>query len=539
MTAATLPETPAAGTPATAAAPTTADVRRLLPVIVGALAALVGILAIAPHPVGVFHDDGMYLVLAKSLAQGDGYRFINLPGAPSGTHFPPLYPALLALLSLVGPAFPASVLLFKGVNAILNAVAAVLAYRVGVRQLGLSPWLAAGAALLCAVGLPSLMLAAMLLSEPLFLVVLLATIPLAERLRLAPSLRLALGVGVLCGVLTLTRSIGIALCVAVPAVLLLHRQWKAAVLVVAGAALLLLPWNLWVAAHDSELPEVLRGKYGSYSGWLSGGVERHGVSFLTQTAARNASIAARNLTEPLLLAHRPTALLIGTALLAGAMLLAGMARAWRRTPMLVLFTLCYVAVVLVWPFDPTRFVWGIWPVFGLFLASGVALALESRAEAAPGRGVRRVLAHGALAVGVLLAAGAAVRIASAARAQAWSAIPRGRENAARPVLEVVGAATDTGDVVASDEETMVFLYTGRRGVPATSFTADEYLYPRTAEDRGRALEAILAHYRPTVVVATGASSMLGARELTGRAPERLRFVGRIHPFGALFRPTFR
>jgi hypothetical protein len=128
---------------------------------------------------------------------------------------------------------------------------------------------------------------------------------------------------------------------------------------------------------------------------------------------------------------------------------------------------------------------------------------------------------------------------TAARAEAWSAIPRGRENAARPVLEVVGAATDTGDVVASDEETMVFLYTGRRGVPATSFTADEYLYPRTAEDRGRALEAILAHYRPTVVVATGASSMLGARELTARAPERLRFVGRIHPFGALFRPSFR
>jgi hypothetical protein len=150
-----------------------------------------------------------------------------------------------------------------------------------------------------------------------------------------------------------------------------------------------------------------------------------------------------------------------------------------------------------------------------------------------------VLVHGAIAVGALLAVGASVRIAAAARTQAWSAIPRARENAARPILTVVGAATDTGDVVVSDEETMVFLYTGRRGVPATSFTADEYLYPRTQAQRGQALEAILAQYRPALVVSSGAASMQGARDLTARAPERLRFVGRIHPFGALFRPSYR
>ena len=516
------------------------DVRRLLPVLVGAIAALAGILAIAPHPVGVFQDDGMYLVLARALAEGEGYRYIHLPGAPAGTHFPPAYPALLALLSLVGPAFPANVLLFKAANAILNALAAVLAYRVGVRQLQLPPWLAATAATLCAIGLPSMMLAAMLLSEPLFLVLLLVALPLAERLRTmdAPPARLALGVGVLCGLLTLTRSIGIALCVAVPAVLLIERRWKVAAVVIAGAALLLVPWNAWVALHDAEIPAVLRGKYGSYSGWLSGAVARHGIGFVVETAARNAVRMASTLTDPIRLGYGPAAR-VAALLLGGALLAGGAVRAWRRLPVLVLFAVAYFGIVLVWPFDPTRFVFGVWPLVGLLMATGVAWGLEARRAADEGARWRPVLAHGALVAGAVVALGAGMRVAGTARSAAWSAIPRAREVAARPVLDVVAAATDPRDIVVSDEETMVFLYTGRRGVPAASFSADEYLHPPTPDERGRALEAILTHYRPTVVVLTGAITMEGARALTTRAPERLRFIGRIHPFGALFRPTFR
>jgi hypothetical protein len=31
---------------------------------------------------GLFHDDGIYTVVAKLLYQGDGYRIISLPSAP-------------------------------------------------------------------------------------------------------------------------------------------------------------------------------------------------------------------------------------------------------------------------------------------------------------------------------------------------------------------------------------------------------------------------------------------------------------------------
>ncbi len=32
---------------------------------------------------GVYHDDGIYVSTAKALAEGQGYRLINLPEAPA------------------------------------------------------------------------------------------------------------------------------------------------------------------------------------------------------------------------------------------------------------------------------------------------------------------------------------------------------------------------------------------------------------------------------------------------------------------------
>ncbi|MGH7811095.1 MAG: hypothetical protein ACREP5_12535, partial [Candidatus Binatia bacterium] len=40
---------------------------------------------------GLFHDDGIYAVVGKSLAQGDGYRILSLPAAPAQTKYPFLY----------------------------------------------------------------------------------------------------------------------------------------------------------------------------------------------------------------------------------------------------------------------------------------------------------------------------------------------------------------------------------------------------------------------------------------------------------------
>src|ERR1700730_2310570 len=73
-----------------------------------ALGFAMGVLIIDGAPVGVFADDAFYVLLARSVAEGQGFRFLNLPGSPAATHFPPGYPLVLAGLWRVAPSFPAN-----------------------------------------------------------------------------------------------------------------------------------------------------------------------------------------------------------------------------------------------------------------------------------------------------------------------------------------------------------------------------------------------------------------------------------------------
>lgn len=55
---------------------------------------------------GYFHDDGMYWIAGKSIAEGSGYRILSLPGAPYQTKYPPVFPLLLSLVWKASPEFP-------------------------------------------------------------------------------------------------------------------------------------------------------------------------------------------------------------------------------------------------------------------------------------------------------------------------------------------------------------------------------------------------------------------------------------------------
>ena len=51
---------------------------------------------LGPPAVGAWQDDAIYMVTAKSLAAGRGYRHLQIPGQPLQTKYPILYPAVLA-----------------------------------------------------------------------------------------------------------------------------------------------------------------------------------------------------------------------------------------------------------------------------------------------------------------------------------------------------------------------------------------------------------------------------------------------------------
>ena len=57
-----------------------------------------------PH-FGDVHDDSLYYVSAKSIAEGS-YKITSLPGEPWQTKYPPLYPLLLSVAWKIQPKFP-------------------------------------------------------------------------------------------------------------------------------------------------------------------------------------------------------------------------------------------------------------------------------------------------------------------------------------------------------------------------------------------------------------------------------------------------
>src|SRR5215470_20118829 len=77
---------------------------------------------------GLFGDDGVYAVVAKSLSEGEGYRLISLPTAPDQTKYPFFYSYILSLLWSLYPKFPDNIGLLKAANAGFLAAIFVLSY---------------------------------------------------------------------------------------------------------------------------------------------------------------------------------------------------------------------------------------------------------------------------------------------------------------------------------------------------------------------------------------------------------------------------
>ena len=78
-----------------------------------------GVAIAGPPTVGLWQDDATYLATARSLAEGSGYRHIEIPGEPLQTKYPILYPALLAGAFLLHPDYPDNLWLLLAPGALM------------------------------------------------------------------------------------------------------------------------------------------------------------------------------------------------------------------------------------------------------------------------------------------------------------------------------------------------------------------------------------------------------------------------------------
>jgi hypothetical protein len=483
---------------------------------VGTLALATGIAIVDGLPVGVVADDSFYVILARALASGEGYRYLNVPGHPAGTHFPPGYPALLAVLSFVVPAFPESVVGFKMLNAVFLAVASVCVARLLRSRAGLGAAWSIGVGAVTAVSVPLLILGNLVLSELCFLAVALALLLALERLAAEPApVWRVLALGAAIAACALVRTHGVVLVPAAAVALLARRRWRDAALLAVSAFVCLLPWQLWMASHGGTLPSPLLGMYDSYASWWARGLRTLGVSMISATIAKTTSETSTMLAvlfSPMRGSGAHAVTLVALAMLAAA----ACAASWRRVPVTLLFLAGYLAIVAVWPFQTARFVWTVWPLLLALVAIGGWTVVGRRAWRAPVRV--------ALAVAfVWVAVGYSKYEIRGMRGRWWSSIPRANTPRIATAVRWVAANTAPDEVVATDYEGAVYLYTGRQALPIITLTPAQYLRDYTPRENAmEGLLPVLDAYPVRTVVAGAGKAYETARFVATQSPTRLR-----------------
>jgi len=485
--------------------------------IAAMISLVAGIAVMTPTMVGVFFDDAVYLLVAKALAAGDGFVYPQLPGTPAAIHYPPMFPLLLSMVWRIAPEFPSNVVLFKLVNPLLLAGAAAGAVVTARRLFGARPIVALGIVLATTVTVPVLFLTTVILSEPLFLALLFPALLAADAARGERALGWAVAAAALAGALVLTRTIGGVVVIATVLVLLYERRWSAVAVYVAAIAVLLAPWQMFVAKHAPGFTPELRGSYGPYLEWLVEGYKEGGWPLLREVASKNLSdtwSSVGAMVSPLIRGPIRSLLAIG----AGAFVLWGLLRGLVESPrrIAVLAVGGYLALVAVWPYQIERFVWGVWPLL-LMVAYHGARDLRARfaTDATPTR--RQIVIGLAL---VLVAGNAVYNIRGLSRGWASSA-SRGMAERLLPIVQYVNADRRMrGKTISTEASPLVALYTGETVVPVEILRVRDHVATKTREERAEIISAIDRRFRPDVYVLMPNGPYLPALLVTAFDPGR-------------------
>ncbi|MBX6332518.1 MAG: hypothetical protein IRY91_11785, partial [Gemmatimonadaceae bacterium] len=457
-------------------------------------------------PVGVFYDDGIYFDLARALAAGHGYRHDALPGAPAGVHYPPLYPLWLVLWSWlrVGALGVGTIAWLKLGNMLLAAAAVVPWSRWGIRRLALHPLVATSVVAAGLLIVPARAVTSTLFSEPLGWLMLGLALDAAGEDDDVPRAG-SVARSALAGLLAIERSIFLPFALAAAWHAVRRRAWRVPHRVL-HVALCLAPavlWWAWTARHAASVPEAWRSSYGSYTGmWTA---SWHAVRDLTTLAAhQGASLwgtATRAWTTP------------GAvfALLACA---AGLWRLRAVSAISCLGTLGYLAIVLLWPAQPDRFIWGILPLLMLLGALGAAWVLDAMARLRDAR--IATPARLALAAALLLPTATCTRVTIAGyRHDGWLA-PQWNAAGAYAPLVAWARHLPPDVIVLAPNDPLFANATGRRAAPA--------LPPDLREDAGApaALSAAARAERSACTVGRGWFALPDTTDATSAAVRALR-----------------
>lgn len=366
------------------------------------------------HVVGIGGDDAWYVLLAQSLATGQGFQLLNSPVPGILPSYPPAFPFLLSLLLRCLQAENLWLLKLVSVAAMLGVGMGTFVYIARVRQL---PVLMAATMALGVVLMPAFVFLATstVMSECVFTLAQLLTVIAAERTLSSKRQTWWIGVALLASWAFLTRSIAVSLLIAIVLYLLKERNYKAVTIFAGSTLLFIAPWLLYarVNATPTELKRVHGGNivytYGDQLWMKRAGASNSGTATLQDLPTRiwqnTYNIAARDFCGMLFpsLLRSPqesgeetfalgesetlgggsmkgvTATSIISIILCCLALLGFVVVAAQRITLVEILLPCSFAVIVIWPWWTFRFVLPLAPFLLHYILVGLK-TLTQRAQ---------------------------------------------------------------------------------------------------------------------------------------------------------------
>lgn len=439
-----------------------------------------GVYLTAASQAGLFHDDAVYMVNAKAIADGRGFRTVSVPTEPFQTKYPILYPLLLAGIWKIAPNYPDNVAVLRLVGTV-SMVAFLVGATMLKRELGSEQSALSTAAFVIALGCNPLVasLSTMVLSDMLFAALCVAMwvahLRVDERRRLTMLLvtSACLAVSALA-----TRRTGVAFVLAGAVWAARQRRWST--LVTYAGIVAMVTWVVHLPAPWSfATSNPLLDYYASYETGAFLGLLREPVRAL-RIAGDNVIFAAAAVSEfvvPSL--WRPVSWMLASFALIGGVATASRAGTFMSTSVVV-----YLLIVLFYPFMPTRYLLPIAPLVILAIFNGASLLYDmiTRALVRIPRFLVLVAVSVPIAALVLTTLGWSrwnYGQAHASTVRLWTGLPtRDEWSGFQETIDWIRGNTNTHDVLASAYDPMYYLYTGRQGVRPWMHHPETYFYPR-------------------------------------------------------------
>jgi hypothetical protein len=435
----------------------------------------------AQNIIGLFHDDGIYVVVAKALSEGSGYRIISLPSDPYQTKYPFLYSQLLSWAWSLNPQFPDNVSLLNFVNVFFYFASLLLAYVLYVQNTMGGKADALLYVFLVGANASVFSITSYPLSDIPFMAAVLFCLTLSDptngfSIRTRSIVLLAVGAGSA----FLFRNAGAALILAGLIYLLLARQRKQFYLYVIVVGCLIVPWVLWQAMYGpAAIENPLLAYYQSYESpafFLAGS----DPGLAVQIIGANLLYSARTVDSLMLLRALPEL----RAVIYPLMIWGFWSILRRQNRFFNGFILFYIVLILSWPWHPARYLMPLLPILLLSLfqgAQGATATIRPHATKAWSTAIIPFAVRIPIGIIVVFIIGWLSGYVSVDRSKylvlwggfrtsyGWSGFSES--------FTWIKQNTQNDDVLATAYDPMYYLYTGRKAVRPWIHRPETYFYP--------------------------------------------------------------